>query len=193
MGENHITCYGGCSNRAFQLKSPLLLIEFVYSYWPSKWQQLKGLLTPQNENLVFNQLTPPCVSTVKALFFFGNEFKIFWMKTGGLWLFHNCQVNNTVKAQKSIERYNQNSPSAISGSIWLLWSYEILFVRKEKKLYYELWIKFFFFFCVQKVFSSLHNSQIEPLMADVIYTFLGLDRVNCLAVNGTVTNLPVFI
>ncbi len=28
---------------------------------------------------------------------------------------------------------------------------------------------------------------------DVFYTFLGLDSVNCLAVNGTVTNLPVFI
>ncbi len=28
---------------------------------------------------------------------------------------------------------------------------------------------------------------------DVFYTFLGLDSVNCLAVNGTVTNLSVFI
>ncbi len=27
----------------------------------------------------------------------------------------------------------------------------------------------------------------------VFHTFLGLDSVNCLAVNGTVTNLPVFI
>ncbi len=27
----------------------------------------------------------------------------------------------------------------------------------------------------------------------VFYTFLGLDSVNCLAVNGTVTSLPVFI
>ncbi len=28
---------------------------------------------------------------------------------------------------------------------------------------------------------------------NVFYTFLGLDSVNCLAVNGTVTSLPVFI
>ncbi len=28
---------------------------------------------------------------------------------------------------------------------------------------------------------------------EVFYTFLGLDSVNCLAVNGTVTRLPVFI
>ncbi len=28
---------------------------------------------------------------------------------------------------------------------------------------------------------------------DVIHTFLGLDSVNCLAVNGTVKSLPVFI
>ncbi len=27
----------------------------------------------------------------------------------------------------------------------------------------------------------------------VFHTFLGLDSVNCLAVNGTVTSLPVFI
>ncbi len=50
--------------------------------------------------------------------------------------------------------------------------------------------------CVQKVFSSLHNIQIEPLMdySDyVFHTFLGLDSVIYLAVNGTVTSLPVFI
>ncbi len=28
---------------------------------------------------------------------------------------------------------------------------------------------------------------------DVFHTFLGLDSVNYLAVNGTVTNIPVFI
>ncbi len=28
---------------------------------------------------------------------------------------------------------------------------------------------------------------------DVFHTFLGLDSVNCLAVNGAVTSLPVFI
>ncbi len=28
---------------------------------------------------------------------------------------------------------------------------------------------------------------------DVFHTFLGLDSVNCSAVNGTVTSLPVFI
>ncbi len=62
------------------------------------------------------------------------------------------------------------------------------------------WIKSFFggVFCIQKVFSQLHNITVEPLMADGLfwqcfYTFLCLDSVNCLAVNGTVTSLLVFI
>ncbi len=39
---------------------------------------------PQNENYVINHL-PPCRSKpVKALFVFGTQFKIFWMKTGRL-------------------------------------------------------------------------------------------------------------
>ncbi len=48
---------------------------------------------------------------------------------------------------------------------------------------------------MQKVFSSLHKIQIEPLdyFDDVFYTFLCLDSVIYLAVNGTVTSLPVFI
>ncbi len=50
-----------------------------------------------------------------------------------------------------------------------------------------------YFLCVQKVLSSLHNIQIEPLMADfddVFHTFLGLDSVHYLAVNGTVKSVP---
>ncbi len=39
---------------------------------------------PQNDNVVINHL-PPCRSKpVKALFVFGTQFKIFWMKTGRL-------------------------------------------------------------------------------------------------------------
>ncbi len=42
---------------------------------------LKGLLHYQNENFVINHL-PSCRSKpVKALFVFGTQFKIFWMKT----------------------------------------------------------------------------------------------------------------
>ncbi len=57
---------------------------------------------------------------------------------------------------------------------------------------------YFYLFCVQKVFSSLHKVQIEPLMADglfwrCLYTFLGLDGALYLAVNGKVKSLSVFI
>ncbi len=62
------------------------------------------------------------------------------------------------------------------------------------------WIHVFvYFLCVQKVFSSLHKIHIEPLMTDgtiqtiCFYTFLCLNSVIYLAVNGTVTSLPVFI
>ncbi len=46
-------------------------------------------------------------------------------------------------------------------------------------------------------FSSLHNIQIEPLMTDGVswrcfYTFLDLDSVIYLKVNGTVTRPPGF-
>ncbi len=56
---------------------------------------------------------------------------------------------------------------------------------------------FLFSLCTKSI-SSLHNIQIEPLMADglfwrCLHTFLGLDSVNYLAVNGTVTSLLVFI
>ncbi len=40
----------------------------------------------------------------------------------------DCQVNNTVKTQKSM-----NTPSAISGSIWTYWSDENTFLHKENK------------------------------------------------------------
>ncbi len=58
--------------------------------------------------------------------------------------------------------------------------------------------RYFYFLCVHKIFLSLHKIQIEPLMADGLfwqcfYTFLCLDSVIYLAVNGTVTSLPVFI
>ncbi len=49
--------------------------------------------------------------------------------------------------------------------------------------------------CIQKVFSSLHNSQIEPLMTIlmVFHTFLDLDSVIYLADNGTVTSRAVTV
>ncbi len=47
---------------------------------------LKGY-SPQNENVAIN-LLPPCRSKpIKALFVFGTQFKIFWMKTGRQTLF----------------------------------------------------------------------------------------------------------
>ncbi len=45
---------------------------------------IKELLHPKMKSVVINHL-PPCRSKpVKALFVFGTQFKVFWMKTGGL-------------------------------------------------------------------------------------------------------------
>ncbi len=46
----------------------------------------------------------------------------------------DCQVINTVKAQKSMKSIvrNQDSPSAISGSIWILWSNKNTFCMQRK-------------------------------------------------------------
>ncbi len=61
------------------------------------------------------------------------------------------------------------------------------------------WItSLFLFYFRTKVFSSLHSIMIEPLMADGVFWrcfsyFMDLDSAIYLAVNGTVTSLPVFI
>ncbi len=45
---------------------------------------IKESLHPKMKSVVINHL-PPCRSKpVKALFVFGTQFKVFWMKTGGL-------------------------------------------------------------------------------------------------------------
>ncbi len=59
------------------------------------------------------------------------------------------------------------------------------------------WIKLLFcFLCAEKVFSSLHNIQIEPLMADGLFWWCFLyfsRRRQCYLLDSqwTVTNLPV--
>ncbi len=52
----------------------------------------------------------------------------------------------------------------------------------------ELLKKSYFFLCVQKVFSSQMDYP-----GDAFHSFLNLDSGIYLAVNGTVTSLPVFI
>ncbi len=87
-------------------------------------------LIKQKEHFLINHL-PPCPSKpVKASFVFGTQFKIFWMKYPGLWLSHWLH-------SEKYERHRQNSPSAISGSIWMLWRDENTFCTQRK---YKLWL-----------------------------------------------------
>ncbi len=56
--------------------------------------------------------------------------------------------------------------------------------------------RYFYFLCVQKVFSSLHKIQVEPLTADGVFwrcfSFFSGPWQSYLY-DGTVTSLPVFI
>ncbi len=68
---------------------------------------LTSRVTPtQNENFVIIHL-PPCRSKpVKALFVFGTQFKIFWMRIGRLVIvLLTAQTINTVNAQKSMKDF----------------------------------------------------------------------------------------
>ncbi len=71
-------------------------------------------------------------------------------------------------------------------------------LQPKMKIVNHLLITFLFFFPYKKYSRSFimlrlnHWWQME-YSDHVFYTFLGLDSVNCLAVNVTVTSLPVFI
>ncbi len=77
-------------------------------------------------------LTPMSFQTVKALFVFGTEFKIFWMKTGRLVSDCpiDCQVNYSVKAQKSTKTIVKivHLPSVVKSEFYEVT--RILFVKK---------------------------------------------------------------
>ncbi len=66
---------------------------------------LKGLPPPQNETFVINHLPSCCSKPVKALFVFGTQFKIFWMKNREVCVCPiDCQVNNTVKRPRITDK-----------------------------------------------------------------------------------------
>ncbi len=72
--------------------------------WLCKRKYLKGYSTPK-QTFCHKSLTPSCRSKpIKALFVFGTQFKIFWMKTAVCDCPIDCQVNDTnVIAQKSMK------------------------------------------------------------------------------------------
>ncbi len=72
--------------------------------WLCKRKYLKGYSTPK-QKFCHKSLTPSCRSKpIKALFVFGTQCKIFWMKTAVCDCPIDCQVNDTnVKAQKSMK------------------------------------------------------------------------------------------
>ncbi len=121
---------------------------------------LKGYSTP---NWKFSPMLLPCCSKpVKLLSIFGTQLKIFWIKPGGLWLSLWLPNHFHCLGPEKYERRHQNSPSATSGStvMALRW-------HRGDELLNKLLL--FYFFCIQKVFSSLHKIQIEPLMADGLF------------------------
>ncbi len=83
-------------------------------------KNLKGYSTSKKK---FFHL-PTCRSEpIKALFAFETQFKIFWIKNVKL----HCQ------GPEKYEKHRQNTPSAISGLIWLLWSDKNTFCTEIKQ------------------------------------------------------------
>ncbi len=89
------------TTQKYKLKLTHSLRRRGYGVGPTQ-KYILGFTPPQNENFVINHL-PPCRSkTIKALFVFGTQFKIFWMKTGRLVTVPLTakQLTLTVKVQK---------------------------------------------------------------------------------------------
>ncbi len=102
---------------------------------------------------------------------------------------------------------NANSASLCRGWYWRVYAFCVQGIISEMALRWRrgdvtvpnCWIKSLFLFYFRTKSPSLHNSQIVnhwwqmEYSGDVFHTFLDLDSVIYLAVNGTVTSLPVFI
>ncbi len=125
----------------------------------------------------------------------------FGWKPGGLWL--------SPWLPSKYKKHCQNSPSAISGSIWIFWSDEnipsdalqngatlIQREREETNCWINVFI--FIFFAYKKYSRRFINFRLNhwwqmDYFDCFFYTFLCFDSVIYLAVKGTVTSLPVFI
>ncbi len=142
---------------------------------------------PQNYHFVINHL-PPCRSKpIKAWFVSGNYKKHFGWKLGGMWLSHWLPSKWHCGPEK-YENLRQNTPSAISGSIIMLWSEENTFCTEIKNV-------FDFIQQLSRSFITLwlNHWWHKEYSGDAFHTFLDLDSVIYMTVNGTVTSLPVFI
>ncbi len=127
----------------------------------------------------------------------------------------DCQVNNTVKAQKSMKDIVKiiHLPSVVQSECYE--ATRILFVNKENKNYdftqqFHVTVAPFWRESIRWTqtayavlcqphhtdtlfsFKSKRKWQMD-YFDNVFHTFLGLDSVIYLSVNGTVTSLPVFI
>ncbi len=91
---------------------------------------IKGIVHPKNENVVIFHL-PPCHTP-----------RYFGWEPGGLWLSHWLRSKLHCQGPEKYEKHHQDTPSAISGSIWLLWSDENTFcmeIKQKERLYSTIW------------------------------------------------------
>ncbi len=110
--------------------------------------------------------------------------------------FRSNQSVNTHRKRIRAVRLTQNSVRAIC--VQRIFSKMALHWRKGDELLNKvvIFVCFFEYKKYSRSFIALrlnHWWQMDYSDNVFFYTFLGLDSVNCLAVNGTVTNLPVFI
>ncbi len=98
---------------------------------------------PQNWKCCHYSLTRMSFQLYKS-FVFGTLFQIFLIKTGKLvlWMSHWLPSKLHYRGSENNEKHCQGSPSAISGSIWILWSDENTFwtQRKKKNFFFNNWV-----------------------------------------------------
>ncbi len=73
--------------------------------------------------------------------------------------FYSNQIVNKCRRRIRVVRLTQNS--------YIIWIFSKMVLRWRRGD--KLLNKFIILVCIQKVFSSLHNIQIEPLMADGLF------------------------
>ncbi len=76
--------------------------------WTDTYRPIKGIVHPKNENVVIFHL-PPCHTP-----------RYFGWEPGGLWLSHWLRSKLHCQGPEKYEKHHQDTPSAISGSIWLV-------------------------------------------------------------------------
>ncbi len=172
-----------------------------WTLFMNRWRCIKELLHPKNKNVVINHL-PSCRSKPKRFICLRNTiYDILKENREACDCPIDAQTINTVKAEKKniyIKKKKKSFIQKFFSSVSAT-PHRIAHAACVQRIFSEMALRWHRFFFAYKKYSRsfitlrLNHWWQMDYSDDVFYTFLGLDGVNCLAGNGTVTSLPVFI